>query len=545
MQASVVKKVSELMAVLLVISLLSPVMALADAYFKDIRYTSNGTVTGQVYFNGTVGDAVYGEGNSVTLSVYDRSGNYVTPITATYSSYTNGNYYYTFTPVTTSTTYSAYNPITIRYHHDGLNYTAVTDAVYKEALPDPTPGSGGGTYYPPTTPSNPDPVDEDQHVIVDGDDLEEAFHGSAEVTVTFGESVTIPVSALVDAAKRDGTKLKLSGDLGTYELPLSVLDLNELTRMLETGVTNLTLSLRITALTGDEAAAVNEAVADAGGTALSAPVSFSLQVQGNDGKKLSLDSFDGTYVKRTIKLDKSTSGNATVTQYIPQTGSLNFVPSTVSGMTATFQRPGNSVYVVIENNPSFSDLTGHWAKADIELMAGKLLNGKRLVDGTGSSLFEPDRSITRAEFAELAVKALGLNVPRVTAVGAFSDVNPDAWHAVYIESAKQAGLLEGYEDGTFRPDRLINREELFGLAYRTLKYAGVDTEVDPSRLASALTGYGDALDLVWARHETSTVLVLGVTQGTSAITLEPSAKATRAEATVLLKRILTRAGFIQ
>jgi hypothetical protein len=549
------KKLATVTAVMLVVSLLSPVLALADAYFKDVHYQANGTVTGQVYFDGTVGTSVYASGQPVTLSVYDNAGNYLTPVTATYSSFGEGKYYYTFSPKAIPN-YSLHNPIVIKYQNEALNYSTVSNAVYREAdsgsgdsgsgSGDSGSGTGSGTYTPSPSPSPTPGTETDPEVtVITADDLKEAFHGSDKVTLRFGEAVEIPFAGLTEAMARTGTMLSLTGDHGTYELPLSVLDLPLISRMLDTGAAGLTLSLTVTKVTGEEAEQVAAAVAKANGTALSDPVRFELLAVSADGKKLALDNFGSTYVKRTITMNREATGTPTVVQYLPATDELTFVPSVINGATATFQRPGNSIYLVLERNTVFADLNGHWAEADIELLASKLLNGREIVEGTTANSFEPNRGITRAEFAALLVKGLGLTVPPATAVGEFPDVDPEAWHAVYIFAAKNAGLIEGYEDGTFRPDRFINREELLALAYRAYRFAGGQADFTVIELATTLTRFEDAEDLVWAQLETGAVVALGLSQGADSNKLDPAASANRAEAAVILKRILVKTGFIQ
>lgn len=553
MRRAVMRKLATVTAVMLVVSLLSPVLALADAYFKDVRYQANGTVTGQVHFDGTVGKSVYDSGQPVTLSVYDNAGTFITPVTATYTTYGEGKYYYTFDPKVIPESYR-YNPIVIKYQNEALNYSTVSNAVYRESdsgsgggdSGSGGSGSGSGTYTPSPSPSPTPGTETDPDVtVIKADDLKDAFHGSDKVTLRFAESVEIPFSGLTEAMARTGTVLSLTGDHGTYELPLSVLNLTQISSMLNTGAAGLTLKLTVTKVTGDEAVQVAAAVAKANGTALSDPVRFELVAVGADGKKLALDNFGSTYVKRTITMTRESTGKATVVQYLPATDALTFVPSVINGTSATFQRPGNSIYLVMERNTVFADLNGHWAEADIELLASKLLNGREIVEGTTANSFEPNRGVTRAEFAALLVKGLGLTVPPKTAVGEFPDVDPEAWHAVYIFAAKNAGLIEGYEDGTFRPDRFINREELLALAYRAYKFAGGKADFTVIELATTLSRFEDAEDLVWAQLETGAVIKLGLSQGADSNKLDPAASANRAEAAVILKRILEKTGFIQ
>jgi hypothetical protein len=82
-----------------------------------------------------------------------------------------------------------------------------------------------------------------------------------------------------------------------------------------------------------------------------------------------------------------------------------------------------------------------------------------LVEGYPDGTFKPERALTRAELSTLLVRAKGLKIPEGRAKQVFKDVKPDHWAAKYIEVAQKAGLVEGYPDRTFRPNNKINKAE--------------------------------------------------------------------------------------
>lgn len=82
-----------------------------------------------------------------------------------------------------------------------------------------------------------------------------------------------------------------------------------------------------------------------------------------------------------------------------------------------------------------------------------------LVEGYPDGTFRPERALTRAELATLLVRAKGLKLPKGQATQVFKDVKPSFWAAKYLEVAKTAGLVKGYPDGTFRPNNKINKVE--------------------------------------------------------------------------------------
>ena len=82
-----------------------------------------------------------------------------------------------------------------------------------------------------------------------------------------------------------------------------------------------------------------------------------------------------------------------------------------------------------------------------------------LVQGYPDGNFKPERSLTRAELATLLVRAKGLALADSGADQVFKDVKPDFWAAAYIAAAQRAGLINGYPDRTFRPNNYVNKAE--------------------------------------------------------------------------------------
>ena len=115
----------------------------------------------------------------------------------------------------------------------------------------------------------------------------------------------------------------------------------------------------------------------------------------------------------------------------------------------------------VEAPSAFDDVPeGAWYAEPVNVMA-KL----DIVEGVGDDKFEPNREITRAEFTAMAMRFAegetgGKNI--------FSDVDEDDWfYEVVVDSIKY-GWIEGYPDGTFRPQNLITREEVTTIVNRML-----------------------------------------------------------------------------
>jgi len=88
------------------------------------------------------------------------------------------------------------------------------------------------------------------------------------------------------------------------------------------------------------------------------------------------------------------------------------------------------------------------------------LHSKSIIDGYSDNTFRPFKKITRAEFLKIAMEAyfpeIGLYNPNYSC---FSDVNVSDWYNKYICFAKQNGVIDGYLDGTFQPNKNISLAE--------------------------------------------------------------------------------------
>lgn len=90
-----------------------------------------------------------------------------------------------------------------------------------------------------------------------------------------------------------------------------------------------------------------------------------------------------------------------------------------------------------------------------------------ILNGYLDGSFKPDANITRGEFAKIIVSAT--NTYDYTAASSFSDVSKDAWYYAYVSSAMKNGFITGYPDGSFRPDDNITRADICTIVYRCIK----------------------------------------------------------------------------
>lgn len=99
-----------------------------------------------------------------------------------------------------------------------------------------------------------------------------------------------------------------------------------------------------------------------------------------------------------------------------------------------------------------------------------------IVNGLSDTVFAPNKSVTRAEIAKMLVKVKGLDsyAESVSLASSFSDVPDSHWGKNYIQVAVDLGLLKGYEDGTFKPDKEVSYAETIAIVLRALGYVNID-----------------------------------------------------------------------
>jgi hypothetical protein len=171
---------------------------------------------------------------------------------------------------------------------------------------------------------------------------------------------------------------------------------------------------------------------------------------------------------------------------------------------------------------SYEDVgTDYWAKSPIE-QTGTL----GLVEGYPDGTFRPDRALTRAELATLLVRASGLALAE--GGKSFKDVPAKHWANAYIKTAQVAGLMEGYPDGKFKPEKQISRAE--GIAV----LARVDEL--PLDEAVSINPYEDVSKKSWAAKYVVAAKNAGMLDYVKTSKLSPKGGLTRAEAVTMLSK---------
>lgn len=166
-----------------------------------------------------------------------------------------------------------------------------------------------------------------------------------------------------------------------------------------------------------------------------------------------------------------------------------------------------------------TDVTPSWAGSDI-----KLLEAAGIIKGYTDKTFRPEGNISRAEFATILWRILGEPAP--VAPATFPDVQAE-WSAPAIARLTQLGIINGYADGTFRPDAPVSHAEMVTLLMRML-----DSNVQVN------SGAFPDLKGNWAESNIAKARTLGIIQGSDGSAFQPDHKISRAEAAAMLVRAL-------
>ncbi|MDE7245652.1 MAG: S-layer homology domain-containing protein, partial [Oscillospiraceae bacterium] len=157
-------------------------------------------------------------------------------------------------------------------------------------------------------------------------------------------------------------------------------------------------------------------------------------------------------------------------------------------------------------------------------------SGISYVNGRSEGVFAPNMSITRGETAVILYRLMSdeARAAYYAASNNFNDVGDSAWYNEAISTLVQAGVLDGYGDGTFRPEQPVTRAEL----------AAVLVRVQGGSSASG-AGFTDTNEH-WAEGYISSAVMSGLVLGYEDGSFRPDQGVTRAESVTMINRMLMR-----
>ncbi len=367
--------------------------------------------------------------------------------------------------------------------------------------------------------------------------------------------ITIPVSTnsdvvvgelngqMVKGMENKQAVVEVKTGTATYTIPAQQINIDAISEQLGTDVklSDISVSIAI-AKASDETAKIVENSAKAGEfTIIAPPMEFTVNCS-TGGKVVSITRFNA-YVERTIAIPDGIDPNRITTGIVVEPdGTVRHVPTRITMIDgkyyAVINSLTNSTYSVIWHPLEFKDTENHWAKEAINDMGSRMV-----INGIGDGMFYPDIDITRAEFAAIMVRGLGLKPG--TGKNPFKDVSNTAWYCEFIETAYEYGLISGYSADTFGPEDKITREQAMAVIARAMNITRLKTELAAGEADSILAGFVDSeLAAQWARASMASCVKTGIISGKSGKMLAPGDNITRAEVAVIVRRLLQKSNLI-
>jgi predicted phosphodiesterase len=406
--------------------------------------------------------------------------------------------------------------------------------------PGTDPGTNPGTGTPPTSGGNEGGADVKDGVItvkpgkasdgspvfkVNKTQVNEAIKSVAEKYVDIQlqadtsseEQLVLELSAeAIEALQESGKTIRVVTPRVTVEYPVGAIPQQAGEGY---GFVRLRVDIGETKLTED---AVADAIKDdkaLSGTGI--VYDLTMVYVGSDGKETPISSFgEEVIVTRTLTAEESKAMDPDYAgvYYLDGSGGADYVGGSFKGNTVTFRTKHFSSYAVMEYRKTFADMNGHWAKDYV----GKLA-AKHAITGIDGTRYAPDRDVTRADFAVIAVKALGF-LDLEAAQSEFQDVASGKYYAAYVDKAQELGLVTGY-GGRFRPEETITREEAAVVLMRLFAYLNEDEAAAGDEAAFADIAEASP----WAREAIEAAQALGIVGGKGDGRFDPHADVTRAE----------------
>ncbi|MDG0810446.1 S-layer homology domain-containing protein [Cohnella rhizosphaerae] len=348
--------------------------------------------------------------------------------------------------------------------------------------------------------------------------------------------------SVVKALEANAAQLQIQTGKGTYTIPASLIDIGGLSAQLGAGTNlqDIAIRIQISASSADKTAQVREAAKTGQLQTIGNPVDFEIAAVYGP-QTVPVNKFNG-YVERKIAIPDDVSPSGITTGVVlTDDGALHHEPTVVvqenGKYYAKISSLTNSTYSVIYNPRVMTDVSAHWASAEVNDMTSRLI-----VEGVSDKEFMPNAAITRAEFAAIVTRGLGIQPKDYT--GGFSDVASSNWYAGAVQAAADYNLIDGYADGSYRPNRNITRQEAVAVLIRAGAIAKLSADLTEDEANRSLLAFADGGDVPsWARTSFASAVQLNLLKGRNG-ELDPEANLTRAEAAVVVRRLLQAAGLI-
>ncbi|WP_127583204.1 hemoblobin-interacting domain-containing protein [Paenibacillus koleovorans] len=337
--------------------------------------------------------------------------------------------------------------------------------------------------------------------------------------------------------------LEIKTEQATYTLPALQINIQAVSEQLGQGIAlqDIKVTIEIAVPPADTVKIATNSAEKGGFSIEVPPLNFS--VKGTYGDKTIEIAKFNTYVERTIAIPDGVDPKKITTGIVVEPdGTVRHVPTQIVVIDGKYYAKinslTNSTYSLVSHTRTFSDVKSHWAERAVNDMGSRMI-----IEGVGPDVFKPDQDITRAEFAAIVVRGLGLKLE--SGAVPFSDVKASDWYNGAVRTAYEYRLISGFEDGTFRPNDKITREQAMVVIARAMALTKLSEKLPSGTLLEVLRPFADANQASnWAQASIAASLQAGLISGRSATELAPKANITRAEVAAIIQRLLQKSNLI-
>lgn len=369
----------------------------------------------------------------------------------------------------------------------------------------------------------------------------------AVINLTFGEGSDTTVGVLggelIKNLENGQAVIELRTDNAVFTIPAADLNIDAILEQLGGGAKLQDLNIEIEIAEAKPAALrlVDQAAASGDFTLVVPALEFTIRAVSGE-RILEVNKFS-SYVERKIAIPDGVDPSRITTGVVVEPdGTVRHVPTKVVEIDgqyyAIINSLTNSIYSVVSHSIQFADATTHWAMETVNDMGSRMI-----VKGFGDGTFKPNQDMTRAEFAAIIVRGLGLMLESGEAP--FSDVQSGSWYHDAILTASAYNLINGFDDGTFRPNDKITREQAMTIIAKAMTVSGLKAELHGQDADGLLDPFGDAeLVAAWAEAGVKDTLMAGIVNGRDGKLLDPKAYITRAEVAQMVRNLLIKSELI-
>lgn len=348
---------------------------------------------------------------------------------------------------------------------------------------------------------------------------------------------------VANAMNEKGATLVIETQRASYSLPASEINLSGILKQFGENVEleDIQFTISISEPSEDTVEIISNVAGDGGFAIVAPPINFTIRCEYN-GKGFDIRNFNA-YVERTIAIPEGVDPSTITTAIVVDPdGTLRHVPTMIEEKNgkyyARINSLTNSTYTVMHHNVQFLDVENHWAKDAINDMGSRMI-----VKGVREGVYQPNRSITRGEFATIVVNALGL-APGLKESG-FQDVRDVDWFHGYVGAAVEYGLITGYTTERFGPLDTITRQQAMAIIARAMNLTGMAASLTDHEIKGFISEYEDGHRVSnYANESVAVCLKSGVITGTSQNILSPNAPVTRGEVAMMIQRLMQKSGLI-